>query len=267
MGFILSCSTIPSRLNTLLKIIPHIKCRYKYFVINLCVKYRRFGEFKIPRELIYFCKNNKRVIFNIIDDFGPICKYIGGFDFMKKKRLYDDKLIIIDDDTYYIPDLFYELIEHKTKNNVTTGSGFAFHGDNDRNYRCVYGETEMLEGYGGICFNYHQCNDFILWFVQFYKHINNLECEIDKYLMACFLGDDFIISDSYTAPTVKWAIDNGRQYLKPQQIGFTEDALHKNNVFGSNMGSYQYLYDNYEILKTFKKKYALNSEINNISQI
>jgi len=31
------------------------------------------------------------------------------------------------------------------------------------------------------------------------------------------------------------------------------------------MGSYKYLYDNYEILKTFKRKYALNSEINNIS--
>ena len=137
MGYILSCSTIPSRLNTLLKIIPHIKCRYKYFVINLCVKYRRFGEFKIPRELIYFCKTNKRVVFNIVDDYGPICKYIGGFNFMKKKRLYDDKLIIIDDDTYYIPDLFYDLMEHKTANNITTGSGFTFHGDNDRNYKCI----------------------------------------------------------------------------------------------------------------------------------
>ena len=262
MGYILSCSTIPSRLNTLLKIIPHIKCRYKYFVINLCVKYRRFGEFKIPRELIYFCKTNKRVVFNIVDDYGPICKYIGGFNFMKKKRLYDDKLIIIDDDTYYIPDLFYDLMEHKTANNITTATGSGFVYDNDRNYKCVYGETQMVEGYGGICFNYNQCDDFLVWFTGFYKHINNLDSVIDKYLMACFLGDDFLISDSYND---KWAIHNGRQYLKPQEIGFTEDALHKNNVFGSNMGSYKYLHDNYEILKTFKRKYALNSEINKIS--
>jgi len=260
MGFILSCSTIPSRILNLLNIIPNIKCRYKYFVINLCVKYRRFGEFKIPRELIYFCKKYPRVIFNIVDDYGPICKYIGGFNFMRKKKLYDDVLIIIDDDTYYIPDLFYDLMEHKTKNNVTTGSGFNFENDN---YNIVYGECEIAEGYGGICFNYNQISDFLYWFIGFYKHINNeLKTDIDKYLMACFLGDDFIISDTYRD---KWAIHNGRQYLKPQQIGFTEDALHNNNVFGSNMASYKYLRDNYEILNTFKNKYILNKEINELS--
>jgi hypothetical protein len=41
------------------------------------------------------------------------------------------------------------------------------------------------------------------------------------------------------------------------------DALHKNNVFGSNMGSYKYLYDNIKVLDTFKNKFNLNKEIRN----
>jgi len=78
-------------------------------------------------------------------------------------------------------------------------------------------------------------------------------------LKASFLGDDFIISYNYND---KWAIDDGRKLIATQSYGFKDDALHKNNVFGSNMGSYKYLYDNIKILNTFKLKYILNKEIN-----
>ena len=66
-------------------------------------------KFKIPKSLLNICKKNKKIVFQFIDDYGPICKYIGGFKFMKKKKLSNDKLIIIDDDTLYNKDLFYEL--------------------------------------------------------------------------------------------------------------------------------------------------------------
>jgi len=257
MGFILSCATTPSRIDKLIEVIPHIKCRYKYFVINICSKYKRFGEFKIPKSLLLLCNKNKRVIFNFVDDYGPLCKYIGGFNFMKKKRLYDDKLIIIDDDILYIKDLFYELIEDKTTNNITTGSGFNY--DMNDDYIVVYGLTDMVEGYGGICFNYNQLEDFIVWYSKFYNHFDfKSEDMIDKYLSASFLGDDFIISNCYKD---KWAISNGRQYIKPLDYGYNNDALQKNNVFGSNMGSYKFLKDNIKILETFKLKYNLNKDI------
>ena len=70
--------------------------RYKYFVINICSNYKRFGDFKIPKSLLQLCKKDNRVVFNFIYDYGAVCKYIGGFQFMKKKKLYHDKLIIID---------------------------------------------------------------------------------------------------------------------------------------------------------------------------
>ena len=257
MGFILSCATTPKRIDKLIKIIPLLKCRYKYFVINICCKYKRFGEFKIPKSLLNLCKKNKNVVFEFIDDYGPICKYIGGFKFMKKKNLCNDKLIIIDDDTLYDKDLFYELIDDKTNNNITTGSGFDY--DENRNYKIVYGCCEMVEGYGGVCFHYNQYNEFLFWFVDFYKHFEFYDDNlIHKYLSACFLGDDFILSNIYKD---KWTISNGRRYIKPFEHGFNDDALHKNNSFGSNMGSYLFLHQNIKILETFKLKYKLNKDI------
>lgn len=263
MGFILSCSTTPTRIDKLIKIIPRLKCSYKYFVINICDHYKRFGEFKIPKELLQLCKREKRVVFQFIDDYGPVCKYIGGFKFMKKKRLYNDKLIIIDDDTFYIKDLFYELMELKTNNNITTGSGFNY--GKDGNYQIVCGSTQMVEGYGGVCFDYNQSNEFLEWYVQFYKHFDFKSNDIiDKYLSASFLGDDFLLSHLYKD---KWAISNGRQYIKPFDYGFNDDALHRNNVFGSNMQSYKYLKDNISILKTFENKYLLNKQITNVDLV
>ena len=259
MGFILSCTTTPKRLNKLIQIIPHIKTNYKFFVINLCSEYKRFGKFKIPKELLQLCKTNKRVVFNFVDDYGPCCKYLGGFEFMKKRKLFYDKLIIIDDDTFYHKDLFYHLLDNKTKDNITTGSGFNY--DKNFNYVIVEGDTTMVEGYAGICFEYSQRSDFMFWYSKFYKHFDfkNINL-IDKYLSASFLGDDFIISQEYEN---KFAIKNGRKYLSPQPYGFEEDALHRNDSFGSNMGSYKFLSDNIKIYETFKNKYYLNKEIIN----
>jgi hypothetical protein len=259
MGFILSCSTIPTRINNLIQILKISKnIKYKFFIVNLCVEYKRFGSFKIPKELITLCKKEKRIIFNIIDDLGPICKYVGAFKIAPKLKLHNnDKIIIIDDDTMYNPDLFYELMDCKTNDNITTGSGFNY--DENRNYRIVEGKTDMCEGYGGICFGLHQCSEFILWYSTFYKFFDfKNEDPISKYLQASFLGDDFILSNVYPN---KYAIKEGRKYINPQQYGFNNDALHKNNVFGSNMGSYQYLYDNISMLETFKNKFELNKQI------
>ena len=261
MGFVLSCSTIPTRIDYLIQLITqrHIKARYEYFVINICCEYKRFGKFNVSKSLLQLCKQSKgKIIFNFVDDFGPLCKYIGGFQFMKKKKLFKSKLIIIDDDTLYHKDLFYELIDNKTCSNITTGSGFNY--DHNRNYNIVEGKTDMVEGYGGICFDLKQYDHFIFWYAKFYKHFDfKSDNVIDKYLSASFLGDDFIISNCYTD---KYAISKGRQYINPQAYGFQNDALHKNNVFGSNMGSYLYLYQNIQILETFKLKYKLNKEIN-----
>ena len=228
--FILSVSTIPTRIDYLIKIIPLMKIRYNYFVINICCNYKRFGKFKISRDLLNLCKNNNRIVFQFIDDAGPLNKYIGGFNFMKKKKLYDNYLIIVDDDTVYNRELFYHLIDDKSTNNITTGSGFNY--DKNRNYDIVVGCSEMVEGYAGVCFEYNQLDEFIMYYSKYYK--------------------------------CKWAIPNGRNLIQPQEYGFNNDALHRNGIFGSNMGSYNFLNENITILETFKKKFNLNNEIRNL---
>ena len=258
VSFVLSCSTIPSRIEHLVKLIPLMKIRYQYFVINICNEYKRFGKFKVPKSLLQLCKKDKRVVFNFIDDFGPIGKYIGGFNFMKKKNLIDHKLIIIDDDILYNKDLFYDLIDNKNEYNITCSSGFNF--SLNLKYNPIEGDCEFVEGYGGICFNYDQFNEFISFYSNYYKCINNFSDDdlIQKYLQASFLGDDFILSEIYKS---KYAIDNGRKYLQPQQYGYGKEALHNNNIFGSNLGSYYHLKSNIEIFKTFQNKFKLNNEI------
>ena len=260
VSFVLSCSTIPSRIEHLVKLIPLMRIRYQYFVINICNEYKRFGKFKLPKSLLQLCKKDKRVVFNFIDDFGPIGKYIGGFNFMKKKNLIDHKLIIIDDDILYNKDLFYDLIDSKNDYNITCSSGFNF--SLNLKYNPIEGDCEFVEGYGGICFNYDQFNEFISFYCNYYKCIHNFKDEdlIQKYLQASFLGDDFILSEIYKS---KYAIDKGRKYLQPQEYGFGKEALHNNNIFGSNLGSYYHLKSNIDIFKTFQNKFKLNNEIKN----
>lgn len=258
MGYILSCATIPPRVEKLIQVIKYsTRLRFKYWIVNVCVDYKRFGKYKISKDLIRLAKTDKRIILNIVNDFGPITKLIGAFKIAPKLKLNKyDKIIIIDDDTTYHPDLFYDLVNNKTKDNITTGSGFDFVNEQ---YKIVEGKCDVCEGYGGICFDIDQLDDFILWYVMFYKHFNfKQDDEVSKYLQASFLGDDFIISNIYPN---KEAIQQGRRYINPQQYGFTSDALHQNNVFGSNMGSYKYLNDNIDTLNTFKNKYKLNKSI------
>jgi len=258
MGYILSCSTTPTRIDYLVKLIPMMDLRYKYFVINICQTYKRFGDFKIPKSLLLLCKKNKRIVFQFVNDSGPLTKYIGGFKFLKKKKLENDKLIIVDDDIFYDNNLFYGLMEHKTKDNITTGSGFNY--DENRNYVALNGNVETVEGYGGICFDYNDYSDFIDYYSGYYKCINDFKSEndIERYLSASFLGDDFIISNVYEN---KYAMKDGRKYINTLGYGLKEDALQNNNLFGSNMLSYLYLYENIEILNTFKNKYNVNKEI------
>lgn len=260
MGYILSCATIPSRVDKLIQVINYsTKLRFKYWIVNVCVDYKRFGKYIISKDLIRLAKTDRRIIINIVRDFGPITKLIGAFKIAPKLKLNKyDKIVVIDDDTMYHPDLFNDLMNNKRGNNITTGSGFNFLNDE---YQIVEGECDVCEGYGGILLDIDQLDDFILWYVMYYKHFNFTQDDpVSKYLQASFLGDDFIISNVYDN---KYAIQGGRRYIAPQQYGFTADALHQNNVFGSNMASYKYLKDNISILNTFKNKYLLNNQIRN----
>lgn len=260
--YILSMATTPQRLFNLLNNIEFIAESYKeaeLVIINICNRYKRFKDLiKINKDLLANLSRYPNIKLNVTEDAGPGSKLKGGIEYMKKHNIDNKYLIIIDDDTIYNPLLFRKLINKKRKNNIVTGSGFNFEGNN---YNIVKGsKCEVVEGYGGIIFNINQVyNTDLLKYIDYYKTINfNSDELINKYLKASFLGDDFIISNYFKN---KYSLENGRNYINPLIYGFQADALHKNNEFGSNMGSYKYLNDNKKILETFYNKIKLNRKI------
>ena len=267
MKFCLSLSLIPSRVEPFMNFVyqydNHIKSRL--VVINVCVYYRRLDtNFKLDRNFLQFLKiiNSKysrpKYVLNFCDDYGPATKLIGGKEYILKKNLDVEYLIICDDDIFLHSDLFDLLCDEKYKyDGITTGSGFDFNG---KNYKVKICECEMVEGFGGICFEPSDFDNSIFDFFKYYKTIN-FEINddlINQFLKSCFMGDDCIISQFYQN---KCAVRNGRQYIRPMDYGYTSDALQKNTIFNGNMGTYNFFKQNIKVFETFKNKLKLNSEL------
>ena len=268
MKYCLSLSLIPSRvepfMNFIYKYDNHIKS--KLIIINICGYYRRLDvKFKINKNFLQFLKimNSKysrpKYVLNFCDDYGPATKLIGGKEYILKRNLYVEYLIICDDDIFLHEDLFDLLCDEKYKyDGITTGSGFDF--DKSNNYKVKIGECEMVEGFGGICFEPSDFDNSIFDFFKYYKTINFKINDdlINQFLKSCFMGDDCIISQFYQN---KKSVKNGRQYIRPMDYGYTSDALQKNTIFNGNMGTYNFFKQNIKVFETFKNKLKLNSEL------
>ena len=260
--YILSMTTTPTRIEYLMDNISYLsKFSCQKIIINVCRRYKkmRISDYIVPKKYYKKIKYLKKIVINYTEDCGPLTKYCGGAKYMRDNKLTDHHLIIIDDDVHYTENLFNKLLNDKTKKNITTGSGFNM--TSDYKYDIVKeGDTEYVEGYGGICFHYNQISDIMMDYSEYYKHIRWDEYDdiVNDFLKASFLGDDYIISKTYKK---RIAICSGRDMIIPLEYGFGPDALHNNPVFGSNMGSYHFLMNNNIIMKTFYKKISLKNQI------
>jgi len=268
MKYCLSLSLIPSRVEPFINFINqhdnHIKSRL--VIINICTFYKRLNtNFKLDKNFLKFLKiiNSKysyqKYVLNFCDDYGPATKLIGGKEYIEKNKINVDYLIICDDDIFLHSDLFELLCDEKYRyNGITTGSGFDFNG---KDYKVVEGECEMVEGYGGICFETKDFNNDIFEFLNYYKILDfKKDDTISMFLKSCFMGDDCIISQFYPS---KKAVRNGRQYINPMDYGYTSDALQKNTIFDGNMGTYNFFKQNIQVFETFKNKIKLNNKLTN----
>ena len=255
-------TTTPTRIEYLMDNISYLsKFSCQKIIINVCKRYKkmRISDYIVPKKYYKQIKYLKKIVINYTEDCGPLTKYLGGAKYMRDNKLTDHYLIIIDDDVFYTENLFNKLLKDKTKKNITTGSGFNM--TSDYKYDIVKeGDTEYVEGYGGICFHYNQISDIMMDYSEYYKHICWDEDDdiVNDFLKASFLGDDYIISKTYKK---RIAISAGRDMIIPLEYGFGPDALHNNPVFGSNMGSYHFLMNNNIIMKTFYKKISLKHQI------
>ena len=181
---------------------------------------------------------------------------------VEKKHVFY-KLIAIDDDTDYDEDCLFELASCKQPNTIVSGSGFRFYDTLEYTMvgyerRCM--PVDIVEGFAGICFDYSDINARLLRFIKYYRTIDwqTEGDEINLFLKACFLGDDFVISYFYkTQSTHLYKVNGLMKHIHQRQFGFMSDALHRNTTFQSNMGSYVHIYKNIDILETFLKKIEL----------
>jgi len=286
---IISFTTTPIRLKKFvdnLEFFEKNNVKPKYVLINICKNYKRFemNNFIVENEVVekisrinHTHRYNKYIL-NYTEDLGPITKLIGAFKFMTTHKMVDYKLVIIDDDTCYFDECLYTLTSFKSPHNIVGYSGFNFdlslnyikkHTENDY-YSHKNNYCSIIEGYGSVCFDYSNIDLELISFVSYYNCISWLneevseENEINQFLKACFLGDDFIISFHYKK---KYSIEAIPDFLnnniKQLGYGFENDALHKNNVFNSNMKTYRCLLKNYNIYDVFLKKMRVCRELKN----
>ena len=119
-NYIISMAVLPNRLlhnefeNVIISLIKQ-KIKPNKIIINYCKNYKRnmnYNKIKFNKKIEYFNKKYPNLYFNESIDYGPATKLIGLTNDNVRKFFKDDtKVIILDDDFRYNPNLiyFYEL--------------------------------------------------------------------------------------------------------------------------------------------------------------
>lgn len=290
-GAILSLATTMSRVESFFEIIDSIELVDRVFtvLINICKHYKRFQLEVSDRDLnavkyhpIILRLNAKhgyeKYVVNVVDDWGPVTKLTGAYQYAVQNKYAESKIVIMDDDTEYLDNCLTELVRHKTPENIVSGSGFLFY--ERREYTVIdeigskkgtLNRADIVEGFSGICFQYADLDAKFMQFVHYYRTIDwNMkpDCEtaeytyrINTYLKACFLGDDFVISYYYGKRKRLYKAFGYIDSIKQQGYGYGADALHHNTVFQSNNGSYAYISKHIYFLDTLLARVDLCKHI------
>ena len=119
-SIIISLTSIPTRVveNEFIQLIDLLvnqTLKPKYVIINLCVQYRRkftYDEEKYLKVIDKIKTKYSNVIINMcVNDYGPATKILGLLDYTNIKFEPNDRIIVVDDDWFYLPNMtsIYEL--------------------------------------------------------------------------------------------------------------------------------------------------------------
>jgi hypothetical protein len=279
-----------SRVESFFEIIDSLELVDRVFkvLIHLCKIYKRFQlevsgqDLKAVKDHPIISRLNAKhgydkYVVHIVDDWGPITKLTGAYQYAVQNKYVESKIIIMDDDTEYLDNCLTELVRYKTPENIVSGSGFLFY---ERREYTVIDETgsrkgtlnraDIVEGFSGICFQYADLEFRFMQFVHYYRTIdwktktdetNEYVYRINTYLKSCFLGDDFVISYYYGKKKRLYKAFGYIDSITQQGYGYGADALHHNTVFQSNNGSYTYIMSHIYFLDTLLARIDLCKHI------
>jgi len=275
-GVILSLSTTMNRIDSFFNIIDNIESIDRVFkvIINLCKVYKRFkieisdnqlnSVKKHPIILRLNAKHGyEKYVVHVVNDFGPITKLTGVYEYCANNQYSESTFVIMDDDTEYLDNCLTEIVQYKTPNNIISCSGFLFYEtmeytriDETGNKKGKLNHADIIEGFSGICFQYADIDLKLFRFLQYYQTIdwdtkidetNEYMYRVNTLLKACFLGDDLLISYYFRKKKQLYKVFGYLESIKQQEYGYGTDALHQNTVFQSNNGSYAYVMRNVDI--------------------
>lgn len=289
-GAILSLATTMNRVEQFFDIVDSLDKidRVYKVLIHLCKVYKRFKVEVDDQDLnavkchpIILRLNAKhgyeKYVIHVVDDWGPITKLTGVYQYTTQHNYTESKIVIMDDDTEYLDNCLTELIYYKTPNNIISGSGFLFY---DKQEYTIIDETgskkgtlnraDIVEGFSGICFQYTDLDMKFMKFIRYYRTIdwdtkldetNEYMYRINTLLKACFLGDDFVISYYFGKKKKLYKAFGYIDSIKQQGYGYGSDALHQNTIFQSNNGSYAYILKHLHILEMLLTRIDLCADI------
>ena len=286
-NYFVSLTTTPKRIHNLLDNLLYndmFHTGIHKVIINMCTSYKRFEN----KEIIFYDKSilgkinklnsrdkSEKYVLHLTEDKGPITKLIGGIQYIKNNISYknsNDIIVIVDDDTTYGNNCITHLCDLAASRNERTlysysGFGFSPHYEyvGVKN-KSIYNACDIIEGFAGISFKCDDIEDSLIQFTNYYYSIdwNNKYNDdiVNRFLKACFLGDDMVISTYFLARKYKLVrVPIGNKHITQKEYGYEADALHKNPVFLSNMNSYAFLNNNISLYEVFHSKLKVCEEI------
>lgn len=189
--FIISISTIPSRVDGLQKIVNNFMnqtIKPKYIVINAPLEYVRFKD--IPLNIPDEIKNHPNVIINRIPtDYGPASKVLGLCHL--DDQIHYDYLLITDDDCikhkYWCETIVTELVKSTKYNNI--GSVVSLVHENTWWNQ----KDNFLYGFTGFGFTREL----------FISTSNRMRHSFLKHIKPCFFVDDNFFTHFFTHMNIK----------------------------------------------------------------
>jgi hypothetical protein len=248
MNSYICIGTIPNRVHLLEPIIKNILLHNlnKNIIISIPQYYVRGGQKfdgKWPKNLLTL-QDKGLIILNISqEDYGPATKFIAACRLIEDEKA---KLIICDDDNILDGPFADELLRNHSEYEFLGYSGikiikrflkrnsYQFIEKNNSDKL----EVDILQGYAGFIFDRLMISDN---FLEFYDNLAyQFKSNPTSLTKALFLNDDVTLS-LYMKSKMFVTHQFGNEFFNTGHIKSLSqskiDALHQNNIFGSNFAS------------------------------
>ena len=223
---IISLTSIPSRFQYLPRMINDLlKQRVDQVLLSIPYKYNRFpdAEVTLPPSLYAIEKENERFVINRCStDYGPGTMYMAPA--LSSKA---DLVVVVNDDTWYPPNLVSSLLEAYKKDNCCWAlSGFVideYVSTGGVPKRWNEREIDVTESYGGVLLENKWLRDMVEDFPSMYEITYNDDIIIGNMLSKMGVKKKTLCTDQCNI-----------SHIKQYQFGMLADALFQNNGDGSH---------------------------------